>query len=318
MSTPCPTRTQIDSAEVTPAQVQALAQRDEQLAEAICELERKFFGAPVLPGTFAFISDVGDKGAEQTAAHAALDEVGLQGIFFGGDNNLPAGAEATIEENWEIWDTEIDCGTVFPAFGNTDLDTATGQAQMDKFDIPRYYSVTFDRGDVELFVLNSGLNTGRALVEPDGNTVGSDQYNWFVQNLAASTARWKIVMFHHPFATTLDTAKYPKKRADAMQWDWEDLGVHLIVNGHIWGNEHLTHYGVDMINCSAAMNQRDLDASGAIAGGDGGTKLVWHDRSDAGLRGTPAYAKITATATLLTVEFVRIDNGNVIHSFNIA
>lgn len=322
MATPCPERTQINSSTVTSAQIQALAQRDEQLNERICELERKIAGGAVLPGTFGFVSDAGNKSAEQTLVFEALDRFGAQGHFFGGDNNMTAGLEATIDENWEAFNDFIECGVAFPAFGNVDLDAGTpvGKPQMDKFNIPRYYDVEFDRGDVHLFVLNSGMNTARDLVEPDGITVGSTQWDWFISKLETSTRRWKIVMFHHPFVTSLHPSE-GKKHVNVMDWGFHDLGVHLVLNGQIRANEHIRKFGLDILNVSMSgvYPSRNLDPSGTLQGETTGCDLVWADRTDAGLRSEASIAKIVAERDRMTVQVIRIaDPTQVEHSFTIA
>lgn len=188
---------------------------------------------------FAFIADAGTAGANQTlVANLILDDDPVA-LFAGGDNNYPSGSVATIEANWAAFGSLVTLEKVYPALGNHDLDTANGQAQIDKFSyLPgnrRYYSKFFENEDLEIFVLNSGLTTAGALVEADGNDIGSVQWEWFQQAVIQSTARWKVVMFHHP------AISYGTKNAliGQMHWPFASLGIDLVLQGHQHINEHL-------------------------------------------------------------------------------
>src|SRR5436189_26531 len=71
--------------------------------------------------------------------------------------------------------------------GNHDVRVDGGRYEFDTLRMPaRHYERS--RGNLDLFVLNS-------------NTVGDRQTAWLERRLAASTARWKIVSFHHPAYT---------------------------------------------------------------------------------------------------------------------
>lgn len=84
----------------------------------------------------------------------------------------------------------------------------------------RYYVKTF--GDLDVFFLSSDDE------EPDGNTIGSTQYTWFVAQVAASTARFKAVVFHHAAKTSgsLHNAK------TEMNWGWAGFGIDFVLQGH--------------------------------------------------------------------------------------
>ena len=80
----------------------------------------------------------------------------------------------------------------------------------------RYY--TRRVGDVELFVL-------------DSNSVDDEQTAWLGRALAASRAKWKIPVFHHPVYTCGRYAGHEDIRA---KWSplFERYGVKLVLNGH--------------------------------------------------------------------------------------
>lgn len=289
--------------------------RDEQLSEYICELERKLVGVNFSPGVFGFVSDAGDKNAAQAALKPLLDNIGGEAYFFGGDNNLPDGLEATIEENWEEFADFVDCGIAIPALGQDDIKEADGTPQTDKFGLPQYYDVTFDRGGVHLFVLSSDDST------IDGNTVGSAQYDWFLDRLDSSVHKWKIVMFHHPVRTSINAGAAAFLVNSNMEWNFHELGIHLVLNGNVLANEHLRRYGLDYVNCSgndvksAPLN---LENPAGITGDDfANTEIIWQDASDAGLRGTAHIVRIEARPTRMNVEFVKVSDGSISHQFTV-
>ncbi|HSW44569.1 MAG TPA: metallophosphoesterase, partial [Phycisphaerae bacterium] len=90
---------------------------------------------------------------------------------------------------------------LWPALGNhelgADLNGVTGrQVFSDFFSLPgsgQYYS--FDYGDAHILVLDSNYD----FFEDPG------QYEFADKNLAATRARWKIVVFHHPVFTSGET-----------------------------------------------------------------------------------------------------------------
>ena len=68
--------------------------------------------------------------------------------------------------------------------GNHDVEVLDGRYEFDELRMPASY---YRRrvGDVALFLLNS-------------NRVNAAQTRWLRRSLRAATARWKVVLFHHP------------------------------------------------------------------------------------------------------------------------
>lgn len=291
--------------------------------EYISRLERRIVGPEFVPGRFVFCSDSGDRGATQDQLADRLHNEAAQGHFFAGDNNFTEGAYETIDPNWIAFQGLIDCGTVFPALGNLDLDTEgefseiAGGPQLEKFGVTSYYDVVFDRGDIHLFVLNSGVNSANELVEANGNTKGSAQYDWLLDRIDRTKSKYKVVMFHHPFLTTLDPGHGPKYLTE-MDWDFQDLGINLIINGHTRANEHLFHKGVHIINISmtGVTGGRALDPDGTLRGAvSGDSHVVWQDRANQGRWSLPSYGVITADTKRMKVEIKRVEDKTVAHSF---
>lgn len=125
----------------------------------------------------------------------------------------------------------------FPTLGNHDFDVGTNGTSFSTYfaALPgnrRYY--TFTRGPVQFFMLSSDPR------EPDGNSVGSVQYNWFVNQINQSTARWQVVMFHHPFQTSTGS----HAPSTWMNWGFQNLGVDMVLAGHNHFMERLTFGGI--------------------------------------------------------------------------
>lgn len=126
----------------------------------------------------------------------------------------------------------------FPTPGNHDFDVGgSGTAFSNYFiGLPgnrRYY--TFTQGPVQFFMLSSDPR------EPSGTTVGSVQYNWFVNEIAQSTAKWQVVMFHHPFQTSTTSSHGP---SNYMNWGFETKGVDMVFQGHNHTMERLSYGGI--------------------------------------------------------------------------
>lgn len=189
---------------------------------------------------FAVIGDFG-KGNEDEARVAAL-VAGWNPDFVitTGDNNYPDGEAATIDENVGHYYSQFignyqgsygpgsATNRFWPTLGNHDWHTisCTGSActgaHFDYFTLPnneRYYDV--DLGLVHLFALDSDRD------EPDGRKQDSIQAAWLRERLAASTACYNLVYFHH--------AAYSSGRhgsSSTMQWPFADWGADAVLSGH--------------------------------------------------------------------------------------
>lgn len=163
-----------------------------------------------------------------------------------GDNNYYFGEASTIAANNEGYWDYIQQGRMFPVLGNHDLDSDSGEVQVNYFfngTTPgngRYYNIR--RGNVEFFGLNPGWNTTMAgsakgnaafatTKEPDGNSFTSTQGQWLKEALRRSTALWKIVYFHFPpyVSNTTGASKYPGY--PRMRWPFKEWGADAVING---------------------------------------------------------------------------------------
>jgi tartrate-resistant acid phosphatase type 5 len=86
----------------------------------------------------------------------------------------------------------------------------------------RYYTVKI--GDIEFFIISSDLN-----YEPDKTSITSAQANWIIPKIQSSTAKWKIVLYHHPTYTSSDlTGSY----TTYITWPFENWNVDAVIYGH--------------------------------------------------------------------------------------
>jgi tartrate-resistant acid phosphatase type 5 len=199
-----------------------------------------------------------------------------------GDNNYDFGDSTTIDRNiGQYYHTYIykyrgrygpsaSTNRFFPSLGNHDYYTRNGEAYRDYFTLPgngRYYD--FVRGDVHFFVLDSDPN------EPDGVSATSVQAQWLHAELAASTARWKVVYFHHapyssgPHGSTLE-----------LQWPYKAWGASVVLTGHDHIYERLLVDGFPyLINGLGGRsihvrNSKPLPESQKLFNGDYGAMLL--------------------------------------------
>jgi hypothetical protein len=101
--------------------------------------------------------------------------------------------------------------------GNHDVLVDGGRYEFDELHMPRgHYRRTV--GNVQFFVLNS-------------NRVNLVQTTWLKTALSGSTARWKIVVFHHP---AWSCGAYRGNTAVMRNWVplFERYGVDLVLSGH--------------------------------------------------------------------------------------
>ncbi len=107
--------------------------------------------------------------------------------------------------------------SVSGVLGNHDYETGRGRYQFRQLGMPGpYYTRTL--GDIQLFFL-------------DSNAVTDRQTAWLEQKLAASTAAWKIAVFHHPPYSCGGHSGHGD-----VQERWvplfESYGVQLVLSGH--------------------------------------------------------------------------------------
>jgi regulation of enolase protein 1 (concanavalin A-like superfamily) len=163
-----------------------------------------------------------------------------------GDNNYPDGASSTIDANVGQWYHQFispysgaygagaTANEFFPAIGNHDYNSSAGYSPyLNYFNLPgneRYYTTV--QKDVQIFVVNSESH------EPDGTSSSSTQASWLKGALAASTSKWKIVLFHHPAYSSGSIGSNT-----FMQWPFQQWGATAVISGHDHDYERIIKSG---------------------------------------------------------------------------
>jgi phosphodiesterase/alkaline phosphatase D-like protein len=257
---------------------------------------------------FAVIGDYGLAGTNEQNVANLVKSWNPNFILTVGDNNYPSGAASTIDANvGQYYHSYISpykgsygpgdtTNQFFATLGNHDYNSTSGfTPYLNYFTVPgngRYYTLT--EGPVEFFVLDSNSQ------EADGQTSTSVQGQWLQSQLAASTATWKLVVFHHaPY--TSDSQVAP---TTVMRWPFQAWGASAVLTGHAHMYERLSEdnnfpYFVD------GLGGVSRDSIGTIAAGS----IVRYNAQYGALR-------VTATDTQLTFQFI-VTTGAVIDTFSL-
>ena len=189
---------------------------------------------------FAVIGDFGNGSAAERRVADLIAGWNPDFVITTGDNNYPDGDASTIDANIGQFYSQFignyqgsygsgsDVNRFWPSLGNHDWHTidCTGSdcsgAYFDYFTLPgneRFYEV--DYGLVHLFAVDSEV------LEPEGVQASSPQANWLRDALAASTACFDVVFFHHaPYSSgSHGSSVY-------MRWPFQEWGAEVVMAGH--------------------------------------------------------------------------------------
>ena len=183
---------------------------------------------------FAVIGDFGLDGEDEAKVADLVTSWKPDFVITTGDNNYFQGAASTIDQNIGKYYCQFignylgkpgegsPINRFWPSPGNHDWLTPGLKPYTDYFTLPgneRYYDVA--RGLVHLYALDSDFS------EPDGITEDSVQAAWLQGALAASTACFNVVYFHHP-----PYSSGPHGSSFEMKWPFEAWGADAVMAGH--------------------------------------------------------------------------------------
>ncbi len=183
---------------------------------------------------FAVIGDYGFAGNPEAEVAKLVKTWKPDFIITTGDNNYDFGGDSSIDRNIGQYYHEFispypgsfghgdTVNRFFPSLGNHDWRAAGAAPYLKYFTLPgneRYYDIV--RGPVHLFAIDSDEH------EADGITESSVQAMWLKQGLAKSTARWKIVYFHHAPYSSGAHGNNP-----TLQWPFKSWGASVVITGH--------------------------------------------------------------------------------------
>ena len=224
-----------------------------------------------------------------------------------GDVIYPNGEAQNYDPNFFVpyapWLRRSPC---FPAFGNHDDGTASGQPYLDAFTLPAnnpaaselYYS--FDWGDVHFVSIDTWKSFRQA----------GAPLTWLDQDLAATTRRWKVVTMHVPL-DSIGTHGDDAVLQSVVGPVFEKWKVDLVLAGH----DH--HY-----ERSAPIKRFSTDPTWPgypyiISGGGGATiRAITPRPTTLAAESAYHYVVLTFTSAQIQGKAVRMD-GTVIESFTI-
>ena len=183
---------------------------------------------------FAVFGDSGDGSQNQKDVATRLLQVQPDLALHTGDLIYPEASYDNFETKFfQIYQDLLKGVWLAPSMGNHDVTYNNGKSFTDVFVNPPnaanpserelYYS--FDYGNAHFVVLNNYFAM---------STVGSAQYNWLVNDLAASSQFWKFVVFHEPAYAT-DSSQQPRDGTNIVKNLvplFEQYNVDIVLNGH--------------------------------------------------------------------------------------
>jgi len=181
----------------------------------------------------AALGDMGNMSPGQFRLGSLLAEYSnsIDSVVLLGDNiyympesqsEIPALFKSVFELPYE---RILKAGVPFYAvLGNHDLGLAEEELHYGPFNMQgrRYYSVALGENLLEIFMLDS--NTLRRKDKP--------QVRWLRNALARSTARWKVLAFHHVMYTVADDHEGKKSLRRALEPIIEEYKIPLVLCGH--------------------------------------------------------------------------------------
>lgn len=180
------------------------------------------------PYRFCVLGDSGSGGANQLTIAARILAAAPGLVLHTGDVVYESGAAGELDPRYfEPYVDLLGEVSFYPALGNHDVRTRNGGPLLEALYLPRnsadnsehFYS--FDYANAHFAALDSN----------DDLSAGSLQWTWLDQDLAGSSATWKVVYFHHPPFSSSNHGSSLDIRAELGPL-LESRGVDLIFNGH--------------------------------------------------------------------------------------
>ena len=228
------------------------------------------------------------------------------------------------------------------SIGNHEMLTNRGQPSRDNFSVPVFQAgvnAPFAPPTSEVAEHNYSFDYGNVhFVTFDTNSLNSPErldnlLAWVEQDLAASSARWKIVFGHHPVAFSPDKVERPSGNYyQQVVRALNDAGADLFVAGH----SHTVHRSKPLLGqqdgiATFVNDNDDQYEQGAgviqVVSGVGGRSLRLGGFSDPAIargfsqstetRSQYGFSKFDVTRDKLTISFVSAWNGEVLDSFEI-
>lgn len=169
------------------------------------------------------VGDIGDSGARLDATAAAVDDLdgrqSVDALLLLGDNVYPAGDPSKLDSIvFRPFAALLEHAELLAVLGNHDVMDGHAEGQVAALGMPgRWWASQI--GDALIVGLDSTLVDDR------------DQVAWLQRTLAETSARWKIVMVHHPPYSAGYQGSNEAVR-EAFSPLFEKYGVQLVLSGH--------------------------------------------------------------------------------------
>ena len=216
---------------------------------------------------------------------------GFDAVIALGDNQYNSGSLANYQASYDPSWGRVKAKT-HPAIGNHEGTSATGGAGYCSYFGAAAHCVNGRQGNAAFYSWNIGtwhvvvLNSN--CTAAGGCDVGSAQYSWLSNDLAASTAKCTLAYWHHPrFSSGHDGSNV------FMQPIWKllyDRGADVVLSGHSHDYERFAPMdGNGLLNRADGMRQFVVGTGGAFFTGLG-TRIA---NSEAGQNNTFGVLKLT-------------------------
>jgi acid phosphatase len=259
---------------------------------------------------FLVVGDWGTASAAQkrlaTAMARCAQSVGARFVISTGDNFYPDGVRSVEDPQWrtsfeDVYDAPSLMIPWYAVLGNHDHKGNPGAQvaytqRSSRWRMPGPYFTHTEAvppgAAAQFFFLDTD-----PIVRQHASWIGhfstNDQISWLERELAGSSARWKIVVGHHPIYSG-----EPRKASSALV-DWvaprlERHRVHAYLNGHSHNLEHIAVRGVHYLTSGAGARPR---AAKSVAG----TRFV--------KGGTLGFLLVRLSPDSIDAEFID-DNGD--------
>ncbi|MFK8080004.1 MAG: metallophosphoesterase [Granulosicoccus sp.] len=257
---------------------------------------------------FGVLGDFGIDNDGQAEVSAEMDTWNLDFIITVGDNRYgDLSMDQVIGQYYCGFLTDVDGGpycpngtsstnAFFPSPGNHDYGDGGGVDEyLDYFNLPGTNVLTSGTSGSELYYDFIQGPVHFFSIDSEGPRQ-AQQRDWLQQGLAASTAPWKVVFFHHP---PYSSSSYHGSNA-RMQLPFAAWGADVVIGGHDHTYERIERDGVVFfVNGLGGRNFYDL--------GSPVTGSRFRYKADHGAQ------RITASPTRMKFEFVT-RTGNVVDS----
>lgn len=262
--------------------------------------------------------DSGTGGTAQLALRDRMTNYEFDIFVHLGDIAYGSGTYTELESHFfTVYRDILDDVPFWPSIGNHEYVTNEGDPYINVYVLPRqaldpvhherYYS--FDYGNAHFVSLDSNPEMFDAIGSGSGT---DDELDWLAADLAASTADWKIVFFHHPAYSSGEHGNEADVDAQFVPI-FQEHGVDLVLNGH----DHDYERTVPIWDDAAAPTDPHA-ITYVVAGGGGGEPRVvsssWFTAfaTDEGNH----FLSITIDGCMLRAEAINTD-ADVIDSFNL-